>query len=164
MLNVLRKETVVHFIGCLWPKLQEERNRGLSVELLDALEDVTNQVCSYRGYASVAWASGPTHSEASWLGRLSELTNSSRSLGAHDYVCTFDFGVRQAHDAETADAHVWACAVSTGTEAPTALPILGEPVTHAYVCLKPALPRAGKRLIIPYDSYEDAAGRREQDS
>lgn len=42
--NSPRKETVAHFLRKLWPKLVAERDRAVSVQLLDALEDVTNQV------------------------------------------------------------------------------------------------------------------------
>lgn len=47
--NAARKETVAHFLRKLWPKLVAERDRAASMQLLDALEDVTNQVCRLTG-------------------------------------------------------------------------------------------------------------------
>lgn len=44
VLNSLRKETVIHFVGMLWPRLQEQSKRALSKQLVDALQDVTDQV------------------------------------------------------------------------------------------------------------------------
>jgi hypothetical protein len=44
VLNTLPKATIEHSVGRLWPLIEGERKRAQSVLLLEALEEITQQV------------------------------------------------------------------------------------------------------------------------